>query len=144
MPCSWIGRINILKITILSKAIYRLNAIPIKSTTPVSTELEQKNLKICMETQKTLNNQSNLEKEKQSWRNQAPQHQIITQSYSNQQYGTGTKTEIQMTVQVRKPRDKPTHQQSLNLTKEARIYNEEKTTSSIQGDGKTGQLHVKE
>ena len=31
----------------------------------------KKNLKICMETQKTPNNQSNLEKEKQSWRNQA-------------------------------------------------------------------------
>ena len=29
IPCSWIGRINILKMTILSKAIYRYNAIPI-------------------------------------------------------------------------------------------------------------------
>ena len=37
-----------------------------------------------METQKTSNSQSNLEKEKQSWRNQAPAHQIILQSYSNQ------------------------------------------------------------
>ena len=35
-------------------------------------ELEQKNLKICMETQKTLNSQNNLKKEKQSWKNQAP------------------------------------------------------------------------
>ena len=30
MPCSWIGRINTIKMTILPKAIYRLNAIPIK------------------------------------------------------------------------------------------------------------------
>ena len=30
------------------------------------------------------------------------------------------------------------------MTKEARIYNEEKTVSSISGAGKTGQLHVKE
>ena len=30
------------------------------------------------------------------------------------------------------------------MTKEARIYNEEKTESSISGAGKTGQLHVKE
>ena len=30
------------------------------------------------------------------------------------------------------------------MTKEARIYNEEKTVSSISGVGKTGQLHVKE
>ena len=37
-----------------------------------------------METQKTLNSQSNLEKEKQSWRNQVPLLQTILQSYSNQ------------------------------------------------------------
>ena len=39
---------------------------------------------ICMETQKTLNSQSNLEKEKQSWRNQAPWLQTILQSCSNE------------------------------------------------------------
>ena len=42
-----------------------------------------KSFTICMETQKTLNIQSNLEKEKQSWRNQAPWLQAILQSYSN-------------------------------------------------------------
>ena len=41
-------------------------------TNGISTGLEQKNLKICMEIQKTPNSQSNLEKEKWSWRNQAP------------------------------------------------------------------------
>ena len=44
--------------------------------------------------------------------------------------------------QDRKPRDKPTHVWS-TLTKEARIYNGEKTNSSINGAGKTGQLHIK-
>ena len=37
-----------------------------------------------------------------------------------------------------------THPYTLSLTKEARIYNEEKIVSSISGVGNTGQLHVKE
>ena len=72
IPCSWIGRINVVKMTILPKAIYRSNAIPIKLPMTFFTELEQKIFTICMETQKTVNSQSNLEGKNQSWRNQTP------------------------------------------------------------------------
>ena len=75
-----------------------------------------KNLKICMETQKTPNSQNRLEGRKRSWRNQAPGLQTILQSYSNQDNMVlAQKQKYRSMEQDRKPTDKPTHLWSTNL-----------------------------
>ena len=69
-----------------------------------------------METQKTPNSQSSLEKEKRSWRDQTPGLQLILQSYSDQDSMVlSQKLKYRSMEQDRKPRDKPLHLWSTNL-----------------------------
>ena len=109
------------------------------------TELEQKNFTICMETQKTPDSKSNLEKEEWSWRNQPSWLQTILQNCSHQDsMAQAQKQKYKPMEQDRKSRDKPMHLWEPYLTKEAIIYNEEKIASSVNCAGKTGQWWVKE
>ena len=95
IPYSWIGRINIVKMTILPKAIYRFNVIAIKLPMAFFTDLDQKDLKICMETQKTPNSQSNLKKNG-AGRIRLPAFRLNYEDIVIKQYGTGTKIELQI------------------------------------------------
>ena len=129
-----------------TKSNLQIQCNPYQITNDIFLRTRTKNFTIHMETQKTLNSQSSLEKEEWSWRNQLPWLQIIQQSYSHQDSMVlAQKQKYRPMEQDREPRGKPTPPIStLFLTKEARIYNGAKTASSINGAGKTRQLHVKE
>ena len=108
IPCSWVWRINIVKMAILLKAIYRFNVIPIKLPMAIFTELEQKIWQFIWKYKRPPNSQSSIEKKEWSWRNQASWLQIILQSYRHQESTVqAQKQKYRPIEQDRKRRNKP-------------------------------------
>ena len=107
IPCSWIGKINIVKMSIPHKAIYRLSAIPINLLMVFFRELEQIISQFAWKYKKTSNSKSNLEKEEWNWRNQPTWLQALLQSHSHQDSMVLAQSQKYRSMeQNRKPRDK--------------------------------------
>ena len=70
IPCSWIERMNIVKMSVLRQGNLQIQCNPYQATNDIFHRTRTNNFTVCIEIQKTSKSQNNLEKEEWNWRNQ--------------------------------------------------------------------------
>ena len=108
IPCSWVGRISIVKMTILPNAIYRFSAIPIILPMSLFIQLEQKFSQFTWKHKRLQIAKTALKKK----RMELEESTFLTSHYttklqSSRQYGTGTETNTDKWNKIESPEINP-------------------------------------
>ena len=93
IPCSWIGRINIVKKSMFTQCNLHVYCNPYQNTMDFLQRVGTNHLKICVESEKTPNSQGNIEKETRAGGITMPDIRLYYKLWSSRQCGTGTKTD---------------------------------------------------
>ena len=94
IPCSWIGKFNTVKMTILLNTIYGFNGIPIKLPMAFFTELEQKISQFIWKQKRRQIAEAVLRKKNGAGGVNLPNFRLYYKLQSSRQYGSSTKTKI--------------------------------------------------